>query len=58
MEALKRSLAQTDKKPASKRKAEPDRRQAHLLLPVSGGGKPRAEAAPRAAPAKGRKKAS
>lgn len=68
MEALKRSLAQTDKKPAAKRKAVPDRRQAALLLPVSGGktretpakASPRTAAneAPRAAPARARKKAS
>jgi DNA end-binding protein Ku len=58
MEALKRSLAQSEKKPAAKRKAAPDRRQANLLLPVSGG-KTRAKAAPRAAPAtRARKKAS
>lgn len=66
MEALKRSLAQTDKKPAAKRgKAAPDRRQSALLLPVSGGKKQEAPAkaapkqAPRAAaPARPRKKAS
>lgn len=67
MEALKRSLAQTDKKPApAKRKAAPDRRQSALLLPVSGGKTPEAppkaapKEAPRAAPAsaRARKKAS
>jgi DNA end-binding protein Ku len=69
MEALKRSLAQTDKKPAAKHgKGAPDRRQAHLLLPVSGGkpeeapakAAPRAtpKEAPRTAPARARKKAS
>ncbi|HEY1795085.1 MAG TPA: Ku protein [Stellaceae bacterium] len=71
MEALKRSLAQGDKKPVAKRKAAPDRRQAHLLLPVSGGGRAEAKeaadeapakvapkAAPREASARARKKAS
>jgi DNA end-binding protein Ku len=65
MEALKRSLAQREKQPAAKGKAAPDRRQANLLLPVAGGGKPGAKAEPRAkvaeprpAPAKARKKAS
>ncbi len=57
MDALKRSLAQSEKKPAAKGKAAPDRRQAHLLLPVEGGKAP-AQAEPRAAPAKARKKAS
>jgi DNA end-binding protein Ku len=69
MEALKRSLAQSekkpaDKKPAAKRTAVPDRRQAALLLPVSGGKTREAPAkaapkeAPQAAPARARKKAS
>jgi DNA end-binding protein Ku len=68
MEALKRSLAQSDKKPAAKRKGAPDRRQAALLLPVSGGKARETPAktapqaapkeAPRAAPARARKKAS
>ena len=61
MEALKRSLAQSDKKPAAKGKAAPDRRQANLLLPVSGGGKgreTRAKESPQAAPSRARKKAS
>jgi DNA end-binding protein Ku len=58
MDALKRSLAQSEKKPAAKGKAAPDRRQANLLLPVSGGGNAQAKATPRAAPARARKKAS
>jgi DNA end-binding protein Ku len=60
MEALKRSLAQSEKKPAAKGKAAPDRRQANLLLPVSGGKtrETRAKPAPGAAPARARKKAS
>ncbi|HEX3883268.1 MAG TPA: Ku protein [Stellaceae bacterium] len=69
MDALKRSLSQGEPKPARKSRAEPaDRRQAHLLLPVSGGGKGKAAAAkpsrpPAAKPsrepaAKGRKRAS
>jgi DNA end-binding protein Ku len=71
MEALKRSLAQSDKKPAgkkpaaaAKRKAAPDRRQSALLLPVSGGkarevpAKAAPKTAPQTAPARARKKAS
>jgi DNA end-binding protein Ku len=73
MEALKRSLAQAEPKrgeakPARKSRAEPaDRRQAHLLLPVSGGKGEPAAAKPSRPPAakpsrqpaaKGRKKAS
>jgi DNA end-binding protein Ku len=63
MEALKRSLAQGAPKPARKSRAAPDRRQAHLLLPVEGGkdkGKAAAAAKPSRPPAaqRGRKKAS
>jgi DNA end-binding protein Ku len=62
MEALKRSLAEGggDKKPARKGKAEPDRRQASMLLPVEGGKGRQTPAAAksRSAPARERKKAS
>ena len=65
MDALKRSLAQEEKKPASAREAAAkparapaasDRRQRALLLPVSGGRKKKEEAAETAAPATSRRR--
>jgi DNA end-binding protein Ku len=65
MDALRRSLAEGggDKKPARKGKAEPDRRQASMLLPVEGGKGKQPKQAPAAAksrsvPARERKRAS
>jgi DNA end-binding protein Ku len=66
MEALKRSLAEGGTKAPEKaktpaKKTAPDRRQGHMLLPVSGGKEeeaPAVAAKPRAAPARARKKAS
>jgi DNA end-binding protein Ku len=65
MDALKRSLAQEEKEPASAREAAAkparapaasDRRQRALLLPVSGGRKKKEEAAETAAPATSRRR--
>jgi len=61
MEALKRSLSEGGKPaPSGRSRGAPDRRQAHMLLPVSGGKPSEAPAAakPRAASGRTRKKAS
>lgn len=57
MAALKRSLAQETAPAQPKRKAAADRRQASLLLPVSGKKKETATPAPAKAPAQRRRKA-
>jgi DNA end-binding protein Ku len=60
MDALKRSLAEGGGKPPARKKAAPDRRQGHMLLPVEGGKTAAAPAATKSRPAaaKERKKAS
>jgi DNA end-binding protein Ku len=59
MDALKRSLAEGGAKAPTGKKAAPDRRQAHMLLPVDGGKTAQPAAAKsRPAAAKERKKAS
>jgi len=59
IEALRESLAQAAPAPVCKVKPAADRRQAHLLLPVSGGkAKGQAAARPRSVAPKGREKAS
>jgi DNA end-binding protein Ku len=57
MAALKRSLAQETATAKPKRTASGDRRQASLLLPVSGKKKEPAKPAPAAAPPQRRRKA-